>query len=167
MPRAKNTDERRAQIVDGLQAVMATRGYERATIAEIAQAAALTPGLVHYHFESKQEILLALIQKLAWVWRERAAEKMERSDSPRARLALLLDAWLALDQHADAEAVACWVTLGAEAVRQPAVRELYLAAVGEAKSAVQDAVRAVLDDEGRSTGESAAIAGGLMAAIEG
>jgi TetR/AcrR family transcriptional repressor of bet genes len=167
MPRPTNTDERRAQIVAGLQSVMATSGYERATIAEIAQAASLTPGLVHYHFKNKQEILLALIQKLARIWRERAAAGMERGTTPRARLGLLLDAWLALDDRADADAVACWIALGAEAVRQPAVRELYVAAVREGAAALEHAVTEVLEDEQRASGESATIAAGLMAGIEG
>ena len=168
MARPSNTDERRAQIVDGLQRVMAGTSYEGATIAEIAQAASMTPGLVHYHFESKQEILLALVQKLARLWRERAAAKSGTDDdSPRARVEVLIDAWLALDDRADPGAVACWVALGAEAVRQPPVRELYVAAVREAAAAIEDAVREALKDEGRATAQSKAIATGLMAAIEG
>ena len=47
MARPSNTEERRQQIVQGLLRVMAERGYERASIAEIARAAGLTPGLVH------------------------------------------------------------------------------------------------------------------------
>ena len=40
---------------------MADRGYERASVTAIAKAAGLTPGLVHYHFHNKKEILLALV----------------------------------------------------------------------------------------------------------
>lgn len=167
MSRPRNTDERRAQIVDGLQAVMATHGYERATVAEIAKAASLTPGLVHYHFESKQQILLALIDRLAGVWRARAAHEASPGDVPRERLGRLLDAWLGLDARADAAAVACWVTLSAEALRQPAVRELYVAALREAKAALEHAVRDVLEREQRAATEAAAIAAALMAAIQG
>ena len=56
MARPSNTEERRQQIVEGLLRVMAERGYERASIAEIAKAAGLSPGLVHYHFTEKQEL---------------------------------------------------------------------------------------------------------------
>lgn len=167
MPRPSNTDERRTQIVDGLQRVMAAKGYEGATIAEIAQAASMTPGLVHYHFENKQEILLALVQKLAQLWRERAAARPGADESPRARLQNLIDAWLALDDRSDIGAVACWVALGAEAIRQPPVRELYVAAVRDAAAALEDAVREVLENEKRATAQSKAIAAGLMAAIDG
>lgn len=146
---------------------MAAHGYEGATIAEIAKAAGLTPGLVHYHFETKQQILLALIEKLAGVWRARAAHEGSSGDAPRERLSRLFDAWLGLDARSDAAAMACWVALSAESLRQPAVREIYVSALREAKSALQDAVTEALREERRSTSEGAAIAAALMAAIQG
>ena len=57
-------EERRAQIVDGLMRVLPEHGYERASVARIAKAAGLSPGLVHHHFENKQAILLALGERL-------------------------------------------------------------------------------------------------------
>jgi len=167
MARPSNTDTRREQIVAGLQAVMATNGYEGASVAQIARAAGLTTGLVHYHFQSKQEILLALVDRLASLWRERAAAHGGEEITARERLGQLVDAWLALDERADRDAVACWVLLAAEAVRQAAVRELFLAAVRDATAALESVVRAALAAEGRSVERSAAIAAGLMAAIEG
>ena len=62
--RRSNTLERREQIVEGLRLVMARNGYEGSSVAEIAGAAGLTPGLVHYHFTSKRAVLLALIENL-------------------------------------------------------------------------------------------------------
>src|SRR5262245_52809409 len=144
MPRPANTEERRAQIVRGLQAVMATHGYERATVAEIAEAAGLTPGLVHYHFENKQEILLALVERLAQLWRARAADDERPAPTPRARVGRLIDAWLLLDERADRAAVACWVALASEALRQPAVRAPYLAAVRACVASFEHALRDAL-----------------------
>jgi TetR/AcrR family transcriptional repressor of bet genes len=165
MARPSNTDERRAQIVLGLQAVMAERGYEKATIAAIAEAAGLTPGLVHYHFGSKHEILISLVQRLAEGWRAQAEVVGVRR--PRERLAALIDASLALGAGASPGAVACWVALGVEAVQQPEVRELYAAAVREATATLEQAVLKALRDEGRGTTRGRAIAAGLMAAIQG
>jgi TetR/AcrR family transcriptional repressor of bet genes len=153
------------EIVLGLQRAMAERGYEKASIAAIAEAASLTPGLIHYHFESKQEILLALLERLAQTWRRRAAAQTPKS--PRERVGVLIDAWLALDGNSDRDAVACWVALGAEAIRQPEVRAPYERAVRAAHATLEDAVRACLAAEARSTGESGVIAAGLMAGISG
>ena len=41
MPRPSNTQQRRAQIVDGMLTVMATTGYTRASIQAIARAAGI------------------------------------------------------------------------------------------------------------------------------
>jgi hypothetical protein len=47
------------------------------------------------------------------------------------------------------------------------VRELYVAALREAKAALEHAVREVLELESRVASEAAAIASALMAAIQG
>ena len=64
MSRRPNTDKRRAEIVKALLAAMAEHGYEKATIQLIAQKAGMAPGLLHYHFASKREMLLELVKAL-------------------------------------------------------------------------------------------------------
>ena len=58
MPRKPNTELRRAQIVDALRQVVAVSGYSGATIQAIAAQSGLAPGLIHYHFDDKLEILV-------------------------------------------------------------------------------------------------------------
>ncbi len=124
MPRPSNREERRHQIVEGLITVMAKRGYESASISEIAKAAGLTSGLVHYHFKNKQEILLALLDELAKRHLEALATRLaEADDRPEDQLAAFIDRHLALGKDADPDALACWVLLSAEAVRQEEVRQ--------------------------------------------
>src|SRR5688572_16936359 len=98
MGRPSNTEERRQQIVAGLLRVMSERGYERASVAEIARAASLSPGLVHYHFKDKQEILLTLVEQLTARVRERVAARLAqvRGEDARARVEAFLDSFLAL-----------------------------------------------------------------------
>ena len=104
---------------------MSERGYERASVAEIARAAGLTTGLIHYHFASKQNVLLALVERLAAGFEARFNERLDRAgDDPIKRLHAFVDAHLALDTAADPQAVAAWVTIGAEAIRQPEVRAI-------------------------------------------
>ena len=68
MARQSNTDERRAQIATALVDVMARRGYDGASVADIARAAGLTAGLVHYHFETKHAILIEALDRLEAGW---------------------------------------------------------------------------------------------------
>src|SRR5512145_1942211 len=110
MGRPSNTAERREQIAAALLRVMATQGYERATIGDIARAAELTPSLIHYHFENKQAILLDALHQLA----ARHAAGLElrlagATRSARAELDAFIDFHLGLGADADPEALSCWV----------------------------------------------------------
>lgn len=124
MPRPSNTQARRQEIVDGLLQVMSQKSYEKATIASIARAAGLSPGVVHYHFTSKQAILLELTEQLAARLRERFCG-MDTDPHPQARLNAFIDSRLAVGPGADPRAVACWVAIGTEALRQDEVGEIY------------------------------------------
>ncbi|NTX12322.1 TetR family transcriptional regulator [Myxococcus sp. CA056] len=164
MPRPSNTEERRQQIVSGLLRVMSERGYERASVNEIAKAAGLSPGLVHYHFSDKQEILLVLVQQLAARARERVAKRFERlgADDARGRIDAFLDAFLATGADADTSAVAGWVTISAEAIRQPEVRAAYEQVV-RADLEQLEALVAMLVGKRKAR----ALAAGLFAAVQG
>jgi TetR/AcrR family transcriptional repressor of bet genes len=121
MPRPSNTDERRAQIVRGLMAVMAKHGYDGASIADVAARADLTAGLVHYHFKNKLEILVEVVRTLG-AEHLRAVDAHVASAAPADHLAAFIDVHLGTGQHADPEALACWVLATAEAVREPRIR---------------------------------------------
>ncbi|MBF5045854.1 TetR/AcrR family transcriptional regulator [Aggregicoccus sp. 17bor-14] len=168
MGRPSNSEERRGQIVDGLLEVMARQGYAQATIAAIGKAAGLTPGLLHYHFETKQDILVALVERLTGALALRVQRRLEAAgDAPRARLHAFLDAYVAMGEDADPRAVAAWVVVGAEAVREPQVRALYTQAVGETLRQLRELLGECLRDEGRGTRQVGRMAAGLLSAIEG
>jgi len=167
MGRPSNTEERRTQIVEGLLHAMAEHGYDRASVHAIADKAGLAPGLVHYHFKNKQEILLSLITHLGVLLSERYERRAKAAGSPRARLYAFLDAHVALGSDAHPAAVACWVGIGAVAVRDPEVRIAFRDAMKRNVEQVEVHVRAVLDDEGRATSAVKDIAAGLVATIHG
>lgn len=171
MPRPSNTGERRRQIVDALIAVMARQGYERASVAAIAAEAGLVPGLVHYHFESKLEILLALVDVLHARLRERTASFMQRAGATdaRARLEAFLDAHVATGAGADPSAVACWVAVAAEAIREPDVQAVYRRVVATELAELTALVGAARDGDGlpRDPAAARASAAALYAAIQG
>ena len=86
---------RQRQIVRGLMRAMAKQGYAGAPISAIAREAGLTPGLVHYYFESKREILLAVLRAIHATAIERYEQRLARAgDDPWKRLFALTDALL-------------------------------------------------------------------------
>jgi TetR/AcrR family transcriptional regulator, transcriptional repressor of bet genes len=168
MGRTSNTARRREEIVSGLLRVMARRGYERASVLEIAREAGLTPGLLHYHFSTKQEILLDLVARIGRLLEERLRLRLARAGSaPRPRLFAWIDAHVGLGPDADPAAMACWVAIGAEALRQPEVRKVYERAVAADVTFLRGLLRDVLRDERRSEERAVAMAAGLRAAVEG
>ncbi len=124
MAHPPNTQERRRQIALALQQVMARKGYEGATIQDIAAAAGLAPGLVHYHYKNKQQILLTLLEHLATLQSERLGALLKGTSGLEA-LDAFINGHLATGKSADPEALACWIALMGEALRQPAVGEAF------------------------------------------
>ncbi len=163
MARPSNRQERRAQIVEALQVLMAEQGYDGASVAAIARQAGLAPGLVHYHFACKEEILLALVQQLASGLEARFDRLLRSASTSWDRLDCWIDAHLAQGEGADPAAVACWVAIGAEAVRRPEVQRAYEAAVRDDLDRGEQLVADIL---GPHPGAAREIATGLLAAME-
>lgn len=168
MPRPKNTEARRAQIVDGLLSVLSEQGYERATVSRIAAEAGLAPGLLHYHFANKQAVLLALVERLDGVFQRRFEARLPRAGSdPRRRLWACIDAHLSLEEDAEPATVAAWVMVGAEAVRQAEVRALYERSCARRRELLRELLAACLKEQGKSTRAAARLSAALLSFIEG
>lgn len=168
MARPSNTQERRTQIVAALHRVMLQKGYEGATIVAIAKEAGLRSGLVHYHFKSKQAILLALVEQLQHTAQRRLDARLAQAGScHRSRLDAWIDAQLATGPDASSETLAAWLFVAAEAARQPEVDELYRRAQAQRLQALRQLVHNVLRDEGRQTDASEALSVLLLATVEG
>lgn len=166
MARTPNTQERRKQIVLALQEVMAKQGYDGSSIQDIAAAAGLAPGLVHYHFKTKQEILLALLEHLVGLQSERVRLALEGFSGVDA-LDRFIDAHLALGRSADPEALACWIALSGEAIRQPEVGAAFSQALATFRGHLLTILR-----EGTTSGAfqcevPEAAASAIFAAIQG
>lgn len=59
----KVVEDRREQIIDAAMRVFSEKGFTRATNKDIARAAGITPGLIYYYFESKEDVLKAIVEQ--------------------------------------------------------------------------------------------------------
>ena len=167
MARPSNTDERREQITAALQRVMAKKGYDGASVADVAAAAGLTSGLVHYHFKNKLEILIAVLEGLVHAHDANLAHALEAAEGdPLREVAIFIDFHLALDR-ADPETLACWITLSGEALRQAKVRRAFedamMASVEQLSSVIKRGVAAGVF----KCTDSNAAASALVAVVQG
>lgn len=166
-PSTTNTESRRAAIVAAMLPVMARHGYEKATIQAIASEAGLTPGLLHYHFKSKQEILVSLVAAVVEFARTRYESQSASAAAPMERLQAYVQARLGLGTGAAPDMVAAWVMIGAEAVRQPEVRVLYEQAIAQELALLTQLLSACLAEKRRRTDPAPTLAAGLVALMEG
>jgi TetR/AcrR family transcriptional regulator, transcriptional repressor of bet genes len=167
MSRKSNTDARRAEIVNAMLAVMAANGYEKATIQAIAKQAKLTSGLVHYHFKSKHEILIALVKWLTDFVHSRYLQIAASAKTPEEYLRAYVDARLGLGKGANPAAVAAWVVVGSEAIRLREVRELYQEAVAFELTLIRKLLTDYFKARGKRPRQISQLAAALMAFNEG
>lgn len=58
----KVVEDRREQIIDAAMRVFAQKGFVRATNKDIAREAGITAGLIYHYFDSKEALLMAVIE---------------------------------------------------------------------------------------------------------
>lgn len=167
MPRKSNTAGRRTEIVVAMLKVVAANGYERATIQQVAKEANLAPGLLHYHFGNKQEILIALAQHLSDYVRQRLERLAANATDAEERLRTYLDARLGFGEGSSVDAVGAWVVIGSEAIRQPEVREVYQDAIAYEMKLVKGLLVDYLEQRKKSTRNAGKLTAMLLAFIEG
>ncbi len=73
--------EQRERILDALFAVMSSSGTLGASVTEIAEAAGIARGGLHYYFESKDELKEALMRRLGDRYLERLTEVLDRVEA--------------------------------------------------------------------------------------
>lgn len=149
MPGKKESEGlRREQIVQAAFRVAARAGLEQLTIRLVAAEAGLSTGLVFFHFESKDALLLALLDWLL----DSLFEPWEApaNVSPADRLLALIQLDLQdLDQQ-DEQAVArlgLFFTYWTLAVRDPAINERIRQAIERSRQAFLPAVQALIESD--------------------
>ncbi len=166
MPRPKNTDTRRREIADGLLKAMASRGYEGASMSAVAEAAGVTAGVIHYHFKTKQEILLVALEQLRAAHLQAVEAHCASVPAGSKRLAAFIEHHLGLG-HGNSEQLATWIIVGAEAVKQPQVAEAYGNVWRDLQSILLDIIREGTRQGDFHTRAPEEVAAAILATIQG
>ena len=83
--------ESRRRILDAAAALMAERGYAGTSISAICQRSGLPASSVYWHFESKEGLLTAVMERGALEWVESIGSSRDLAGSPRERLRGILE----------------------------------------------------------------------------
>jgi len=119
--RARN-ESRRQQVLQGATQCFCRHGFHNASMAEIAKSAGMSVGHIYHYFESKEAIIIAIVEGqqeevLALL------DQVERSSVPLAD-ALLHEAARGVDGCMDVASTALMLEVLAEAARNPKVAEV-------------------------------------------
>jgi AcrR family transcriptional regulator len=87
-------DERRARILDAAARVFAERGYEAASLDEIAEAAEISKPVIYDHFESKKALHIELLELHAGEMLEFMTRRAISEETTEGQLAAGLEAFL-------------------------------------------------------------------------
>jgi len=117
--RRRDGERTRAALVDAASEVFARRGFDSASLDEIAEAAGFSRGAIHFHFASKEDLFLAVIDRRNETFL--AAYEDLPADAP-VDAAASTARWRELHRGDDVD-VALRIELHARTLRNPALRE--------------------------------------------
>ena len=119
-PRAVRGAETRARILEAARRVLAEEGLERFTTRRVAGLAGVSHGMVHYHFQDKRDLVLALLVHARRDWVEPLEELVDGPGTAERRMRAVI-AWIAQPQTI--EVMRVHQSLFVLALQDPAVRQ--------------------------------------------
>lgn len=106
--------ERRADIIEGFAQVLSEHGFAGSTMVAVAEAANVSPGLIHHHFRDKREMLLELFRTLVADFKSRLSAY---KNAASVTVENYIEAALKLEGRSNIRMAKCWVGVFAEALR--------------------------------------------------
>ena len=91
MGRKSNASQRRDQIVWALYDCLVEKGSEKVTIKEIAARAKLPPGVIHYYFTSKDQIVSNLAEAIVDKYSRMLDRRIAEATSVKQRIDFAID----------------------------------------------------------------------------
>jgi AcrR family transcriptional regulator len=82
----KKSETSRQQVLEAAMRALAERGYARTSVSDIASAAGMSKGAVHYHFESKDDLIAQVLERCAVAMRDRVRDAWDAPGLPHERI---------------------------------------------------------------------------------
>ena len=126
MGRKNGQEEKRTRILDALHICLTEKPFDQTSIKDIARAADVNHGLLHYYFRSKEDILLHYIDHVIGRYKamfeqwlaQKQAQELAGKDLAAAFFTFMND-WITLDRQLSKVFIEIWEI----AAYNPAVRD--------------------------------------------
>ena len=117
-----SVEQRRQQILDATHRVTLQRGLHDVRIADVAAELDVSTGLIHYHFDTRDELLEAMLRETAAAEVVALRRALATLATPEARLARLIDEYLPSLRRDQSWVL--WIDVWGEALRDPNIRRI-------------------------------------------
>ncbi|GAB5470380.1 MAG: TetR family transcriptional regulator C-terminal domain-containing protein [Rhodospirillales bacterium] len=142
--RAASKALRRQQLIDSTIDSIAKRGFADTTLADVAAGAGLSRGIVNFHFESKDQLLVATLQYLADEYRDNWQSALARAgDGAIQRLLALVTADFEA-RVCNRKKIAVWYAFWGEAKSRPTYLKLCAARDAEYEAVMRSVCGALI-----------------------
>ena len=160
LTRAEKKAETRASLLEAASEVFAARGFQAASVDQVAEAAGFTKGAVYAHFESKEDLFLAVLDER---FAGRVEEVREVLHEPREFGEQAREAGQGFMAYLDADPrwAPLFLEFWAHAVRNPDVATKLVPRY----RAVREAVAEAIERRGRELGHESPIPAEDVAAM--
>jgi len=148
----------RTRILEAAFTVLSRQGYENSSIKDIAEEASVAQGLVHYHYKSKQMLVLAVL--------EYVCQKVELGTEGEAGAVAAFAQTKAM-LHESRATNALYIQLIGVGLHDAAIGAGVRKFIREDRSHVEDIARQVLGERGADPSPARGVAGVVWAAILG
>jgi len=81
---AKDPEERRKELIDTAERLFITNGYDQTAVSDIVKEVKLSQGAFYYYFESKEDVLVAILEKNVAVMESALKQTAYRTDLDEA-----------------------------------------------------------------------------------
>ncbi|MGF6759480.1 TetR/AcrR family transcriptional regulator [Paraburkholderia sp. GAS42] len=121
MRQTEKRENRRIEIADHAIRCFAEHGYAETSLRDIAEAAEINLGQLHYYFESKNDLILYTIRRYKTRFIGRLVDAMEQEGATKNRITSFIDL-LTVAATRDAKIHRLWYDLRAQALFNPDLR---------------------------------------------
>ncbi|MEX2298670.1 MAG: transcriptional regulator BetI [Dongiaceae bacterium] len=167
MGRHEIKEFRRFQLIEATIDTVARKGFTDLTLADVADAARLSRGIVNFYFRSKEELLAETLRYMTHEYEKTWRETMSRAGSdPAVRLRVMVDGDFG-PRTGSRKRVAVWYAFWGEARWRPEYLRICQEVSAQYFAETRILVEAIVTEGGYSNLDADLVARGLNAMIDG
>lgn len=167
MSRELAKEARRQQLIEATIDGIARKGFADVKIADVAEAAGLSVGIVNFYFKSKDALLIATLKHLVEDYEQHVRETLAKAGKS---VAVQIDAMIEADfarTHANRKYVTVWYAFWGETRWRPEFSKLCADLSTSFQTSTTETFRQLIDEGGYQGLDAALVARGFNAMIDG